>query len=122
MKKILVIEDETVLRQAYKAILTQEGYQVEEAADGEEGLAKLGKVKPDIILLDIVMPKIDGLEFLNRANLAKDYPHTQVLAFSNLSDQQKLMKMMALGATRHVLKASVSPKQLVDTVTEMLSN
>lgn len=119
-KVILIVEDEAILRAAYKSILAQEGYQVHEAADGQQALDLLPRTKPDLIVLDILMPKMDGLAFLQNAQLLKNYPHTQVLAFSNLSDQRKLEKTKALGAHKHVLKSSLSPKQLVDTIEQLL--
>lgn len=118
--KVLIVEDEAILRQAYRSILKQEGFDVHEAADGQAALGLLPRVKPDVIVLDILMPKMDGLAFLEAAHLAKDYPHTKVLAFSNLSDQQKLAKIVALGVAKQVLKSSLSPKQLVETIRQLI--
>lgn len=119
-ERVLVVEDETILRKAYVSILKQEGFNVYEAGDGHEALKVLKKVKPNLIILDILMPKMDGLAFLQQARILQDYPDTKVLAFSNLSDQQKLDQTATLGATKHILKSSLSPKQLVDTVRELV--
>lgn len=119
MKKILIAEDEEILRSAYKQILTQEGFEVLEAANGKQALEYLIKHRPNVILLDILMPEMDGLEFLRQANIKQKYPDTKVIAFSNLSDQQKLESMMKLGVSRNVLKSSLSPKQLAVTVKQL---
>lgn len=120
MNKILVIEDEIMLQQAYARILSSKGYDVHVASDGIEGLEKLKKVKPAIILLDILMPKMDGLEFLKNANIRDKFPNTKVLAFSNLSNSSKINEMMDHGATRHVLKSSVSPGELIIMIEQLL--
>lgn len=121
-KKILVIEDELMLQQAYAQILTHTGYEVAVAGDGAEGLQQLERVKPDLILLDILMPRMDGLEFLEQAQIKKNYPKLKVLAFSNLSNAPKVNKMIELGATKHVLKSSVSPGELVSMVADLLKD
>ncbi len=119
-KKILVIEDEKILRDAYAQVLTKEGFTVYEAADGNEGIAIIKTVKPDLILLDIIMPHMDGLEFLRQANIMDISPHTKVIAFSNLSDQKKMDQMLRLGPIQHVLKSSLSPKQLAEKVRKLV--
>ena len=119
MKTILIIEDEKILREAYYTILTQEGFTVFQAANGKEALPLLVK-KPDVILLDLLMPAMDGFTFLKNANLAKTNPNTHVVAFSNLSDQRQLGNMLAMGVSKHLLKSSLSPKQLVSTIRGLL--
>jgi DNA-binding NarL/FixJ family response regulator len=121
IKKILIAEDEEILRAAYKQILTQEGFKVFEAANGKEALKCLKKDKPDLILLDILMPEMDGLDFLKEASIVKEYPKTKVIAFSNLSDQHKLEAMIKLGVSKNILKSSLSPRQLADSVRQLLA-
>lgn len=120
--KILVVEDEELLREAYLKILSTHGFQVDSAPNGEVALKILPKFKPDIILLDILMPRVDGVDFLERAHLDKHYPLTKVIVFSNLSSQEKLNKIMTLGAIRHVLKASLSPQELIAEVESALAS
>lgn len=119
--KILVVEDEQILREAYCQILTQEGYEVAEAANGRLALKQLKTFQPDLILLDILMPEMDGLTFLTLAKLTKNYPGVKVIAFSNLSDQQKLDQMVSLGVTENILKSTLSPKQLALTIQGLLT-
>lgn len=120
MKKILIVEDEHILREAYRNILTQEGFSVTVAENGRKALAELDKSAPDVILLDILMPEMDGLAFLRAAGLPKKYPKVKVIAFSNLSDEQKLDDMVKLGVAVNILKSSLSPKQLVAAVRELV--
>lgn len=120
MATILIVEDEAILRKAYYNILSQEGFRVLQAADGETALEQLIH-KPDIILLDLLMPAMDGFTFLKRANLTHTAPHVKVVAFSNLSDQAQLRRMLNMGVSKHVLKSSLSPKQLVAVIRELLA-
>lgn len=120
MKKVLIIEDEMMLREAYAQILTMKGYKVSTASDGVEGLEQIEKVKPDLVLLDILMPRMDGLEFLKEAKVKEKYPNTKVLAFSNLSNASQVSEMVKNGADQHILKSSVSPAQLVSLVDGLL--
>jgi two-component system, response regulator YesN len=118
MKQVLVIEDDCTLRTVYKEILSSNGYSVKTAENGREGLEILKKLQPDVILLDILMPMMNGLTFLEKSNIKETYPDTTVIAFSNLSDIDMLNKMLELGADTHMLKSSISPKELLRTVSD----
>jgi len=118
-RTVLIVEDERILREAYCKILGQEGFRVLVAADGAEALEVLDDVSPDLILLDMLMPHMDGLTFLERADLQTRHPQVKVIAFSNLSNQQGLNAMMHKGATMQLLKSSLSPRQLAAIVREM---
>jgi CheY-like chemotaxis protein len=122
MSTILIVEDEQILREAYVNILTQEGFTVLTAPDGEAALTQLNMAKPDLRLLDLLMPKMDGFAFLQAADLQHRRPEIKVLAFSNLSEHQRLQEMVKAGTLRHVLKSSLSPKELAATVREMLDS
>jgi CheY-like chemotaxis protein len=118
MKKVLVVEDDYTLRTVYHEILANNGYAVTTAENGYEGLELLKQVRPDVILLDILMPLMNGLTFLEKSKVKDILPNTTVIAFSNLSDMDMLKKMLELGADTHVLKSSISPKQLLRTVSD----
>lgn len=114
---VLLIEDDPTLQQAFALVLRFQGYDVETAGNGEEGLRKLKLSTPHIILLDIVMPVMDGLTFLQKANLRGKIP---VITFSNLSDTTKTEGMARLGSVRHVLKSNVAPRDLDLLIKEVL--
>lgn len=117
---ILVVEDEPMLQEAYRHVLQFKGYNVHVASNGIEGLEQLAKVKPNIILLDVLMPQLDGIGFLERANIKKSHPSIKVVACTNLSDSETREKMLSLGADRQVLKSDLSPSQLVVLIEELL--
>jgi CheY-like chemotaxis protein len=115
MRKILVVEDEDVLRETYDMILSTEPYLIETAANGEEALAKCLKTSFDLILLDLMMPILDGVGFLNKLN---EHSETlpKIIILSNLSSGTELETALKLGAQNNILKASLTPKQLLTTV------
>lgn len=115
---ILLIEDEKVLQNVYKLILSAAGYKVHTANNGAEGLAALKKLKPAVILLDIFMPVLDGKEFLRNFNQS-DFPTTRVVVFSNLSDPETQNEVFQLGAHEFVLKSNMAPQDLVDLVARL---
>jgi two-component system, OmpR family, alkaline phosphatase synthesis response regulator PhoP len=117
--KVLIIEDEPMLQDAYRHVLTYKGYAVSSASDGIEGLAMLAKHKPDVILLDVLMPHLDGRDFLKQADIKRTHPKTSVIACSNLSDQKTADFMLEHGADKVVLKSDLSPTQLVELIEEM---
>ncbi len=122
MKRILIIEDEKPLREAFAFLLTSEGYEVLLAENGKAGLKLLKQHVPDLILLDMLMPVMNGLEFLKRANLATDYPATKTLLLSNLSDPITLDNAHLYGVTQTVLKADLSPVDLASAVKKMVTS
>jgi len=113
MKKILIIEAYAILFKAQK--LT-----VYEASDGKVALSQLKTNKPDIIVLDLFMPVMGGVEFLQAAKLKEKYPKVKVLVLSNLSDPKTIGKLEQLGATKCLLKSSLSPNELVEAVKKHL--
>ena len=117
MRKILVVEDEDVLRETYDMILSTEPYIVETAINGEEALAKCKTMNFDLILLDLMMPVLDGVGFLNELNSRDDdnsFP--KIIILSNLTAGTELEQALKLGAQSNILKASLTPKQLLSTV------
>lgn len=120
-KSVLIIEDETVLRDAYKLILTHAGYNVMTAENGQVGLEILSKNLPDLILLDLLMPVMGGKEFLSKADIKKKHPSVKVIVYSNLSDQNTINDIVRLGVDKHVLKSSMSPNDLVEQVRAFVS-
>lgn len=118
---ILIVEDERLLNEAYQIILRKEGYEVYEAYDGDEALEITKKVEPNLILLDLRMPKVSGLNFLEQYNLNEKHPDVRVIVFSNMDAQKEIDDAYKLGAHKYVLKAWASPKELAKLVKETMA-
>ena len=106
MKKILFIEDEAALQKTFGDILGQEGYQMVSAMDGEEGLRLVKSEKPDLILLDLIMPKVNGFEVLKRLKEDEETKDIPVIVLTNLEGTGDVEKALELGATTYLLKAN----------------
>ncbi len=117
--KILIVEDEALLNEAYETVLKHEGYEVYKAFNGVEALEILKSKVPDLILLDLRMPKMDGLTFLSELQ-KQDHPDYKIIVFSNYDVQKDIDSSFDLGATHYVLKAYASPKELVRIVRNSL--
>lgn len=111
MAKILVVEDDEALNKAYKFILEQDGHTVKTAMNGQEGLKLTEDFKPQIILLDLLMPVMDGLEFL-RTYESGSNKKAKVVILTNLGQEKEVDMAMKLGAYKYILKAHESPRQL----------
>ncbi len=120
MAKILVVEDERHLNRAYQMILEKQGHDTFTAFDGTEALEITQDLEPDLILLDLRMPKMGGVEFLKNYNLSTDHPDVKVIIFSNLDMQKEIDEAYKLGAHKYVLKAWATPKELVQLVKNIL--
>jgi DNA-binding NarL/FixJ family response regulator len=121
MAHVLIVEDEEILNQAYKMVLEKEGYDIACAYNGEEGLKLALKKEPDLILLDLLMPTMNGIEFLQHYQLPEKHPKVKVIIFSNLDMQREIDEAYKLGAHRYILKAWASPKELVRVVADTLA-
>lgn len=109
MRKILLVEDEDLLRDSYEIIISTEPYDLDTARNGKEALEKCAHKKYDLILLDLMMPVLDGVGFLKRF---KDRS-TKVIILSNLSSGRELEAALKLGAEASIIKATLSPKELL---------
>ena len=116
MAKILLVEDDSLIVKIYSTRLKADGYTILSADNGEDGLSMAEKEIPDLILLDVMMPKVDGFTVLEkmRANAAlKDKP---ILVYSNLAQDTEIDKAKQLGATEFIVKANISPTELVTKI------
>lgn len=119
-RKVLIVEDEALLNEAYQTILGKEGFDHKSAYNGEEALKILEDFTPDVILLDLRMPKMNGIEFLKAFDDAKK-KDVKIIIFSNYDVQKEIDEAFALGATRYMLKAWATPKELVRVVNDLLT-
>lgn len=122
MAKILIVEDEKNLNEAYQMILGHQGHEIIAAYDGTEALKVTENNDPDLILLDLRMPQMGGVEFLKKYNLKKAHPKVKVVIFSNLDTQHEIDEAYRLGAEKYMLKAWASPKELVQLVDNLLKS
>lgn len=115
-KKILIIEDDNFIADLYDRELKNDGFEVTVASDGVTGELKAKELKPDLILLDIMLPNINGLDLLK--NL-KENPLTEdlkVLVLSNLGQDEAIKRALELGAEGYLIKSSYTPKEVLDEI------
>lgn len=115
-KKILLIEDEKIMINLLEKKLTQEGYDVTVSVNGEEGLKKMKELKPDIILLDIIMPKMGGFEVMEEMNKDGELVKIPVVIISNSGQPVELDKAKELGAKDWLIKTEFDPQEVIDKV------
>lgn len=116
---VLLVEDDKALNDAFSLMLAKNGYQVESAFDGQQALDKLETFKPDVILLDLLMPVIGGKEFLQKFDNKAGVP---IIVFSNLDSKSEIQEVMDLGANRYMLKAWATPTELVRVIEDAMAN
>lgn len=121
MSKILIVEDDAFLRKAYINVLSKEGFQVDFASTGVEGLDKATKDEPDLIILDMLMPQMDGVEFLKAYDVKNKHPKVKIIVFSNMSIAEKVNEAVALGASNYKTKAFFSPREMVQLIRDTLA-
>lgn len=119
-KPILVVEDDPELAEVYHTLLVQAGYDVAVAHNGKDALTVAEEHNPLLILLDLRMPVMDGVEFLEKYKLKDSHPDVKVVVFSNYDMQDEIDDAYRLGAERYVLKAWASPKELLQIVEDSL--
>lgn len=117
--QILIVEDEAGINEVYQIVLKGAGYSVRAAFNGQEALNLLNTIEPNVILLDLRMPKVDGLEFLRQYDLKK-HPKVKVVILSNYDAENEIKEAHRLGASRYVLKAWSSPNELELLVKKVL--
>jgi len=116
MAKILIIEDDKFLRELIIQKLGKEGFEVDEAAEGEEGIKRLQENKPDLVLLDLILPGIDGFEVLRRVKADKATAAVPVVILSNLGQRDDVDKGLELGAVDYLIKAHFTPGEIVEKI------
>lgn len=120
MKKILIVEDEKILGEMYRDKFSQAGFEVVWAGSAEEGLRYLSKEKPDLILLDILLPRENGVAFLTKIKEKKNLSSIPVLAFSNYDDPTTKKEALRLGAKEYLIKTDYTPQGIIEKVKSYL--
>ena len=116
MPKLLLIEDEEPLAEVLQTKLQREGFTVSVANDGAEGLAKLKSERPDLVLLDIILPKMSGFDILEEMRKDPELPHPPVIIISNSGQPVEIERAKALGAVDYLVKADFDPEEVVTKV------
>lgn len=122
MSKVMVVEDDASLREIYSIRITAEGYEVVTAGDGEEGLAVAVREKPDLILADVMMPKISGFDMLDILRSTPETAHIHVVMMTALSADDQRQRGERLGADRYLVKSQVGIEDVVNTIHEVLGD
>jgi CheY-like chemotaxis protein len=110
--KVLFVEDDPTVAQMYRLKLELDGYQVVMAKDGEEGLELAARLKPDLIFLDIRLPKMGGLDVLEQLRRATDTRNTPVVILSNYGERELVERGLKLGALEYLIKSQTTPARL----------
>lgn len=121
MQYILLIEDDPFLIDIYSTKLEASGFKVGVAKNGEEALTKLKEEKPDLVVLDIVLPHLDGWEVLARIKENPENKDLKVVVLSNLGQKEEVEKGLKLGATKYLIKAHHTPTEVVEEIKKCLS-
>lgn len=122
MSKVMIVEDDDSLREIYSIRLTAEGYAVISARDGEEALAVAVRERPDLIISDVMMPKITGFDMLDILRSTPETAHIRVIMMTALSSEDQRERGENLGADRYLVKSQVGIEDVVNTVHEVLGD
>lgn len=120
--KILIIEDSEAFREIYRDVLEHRGYEVYEAVDGEEGIEILSHETPQLIILDLMLPKIDGFEVLKFIRGSSKVKEVPVIILTARGTNNDLQRGLALGATDYIEKGSIPPAEILLRIDSLLVN
>lgn len=120
MKKILIIEDDKFLRELISQKILKEGYEIAEAVDGESGLNSAKSEKPELILLDLILPGIDGFEVLARIKSDPEISQIPVIILSNLGQKDDIEKGLKMGAIDFLIKAHFTPAEIIEKIKSVM--
>jgi len=120
MKRILIVEDDRFLRELIAKKLSGENFDIIEAVDGEEGVKKIKEEKPDLVLLDLILPGIDGFEVLTQVKENPSTASIPVIILSNLGQREEVERGLKLGAVDYLIKAHFTPGEIVEKIKNIL--
>lgn len=116
MAKILIVEDDKILARMYQVKFTNAGLTIELAENGQDGLAKMKSFHPDVVLMDLMMPIMDGFTALTRAKEDPEIKDIPIIVLSNLSMAEDARKAIKMGALEHIVKSDLTPAQVLETL------
>jgi len=120
MARVLIVEDDPLMLRLYQKAFSFEGYDVDIAGDGAEGLKKARESKPTLIILDIMMPRMNGLEFLDSLKVIPEIKTIPVVVLTNLAGDKDAETALMKGAVKYIVKSQHDPKEVVAMVKEIL--
>lgn len=120
LKKILVIEDDPAELFALKKIVTEAGHNVISASDGQLGLEMIKKEKPDLVLLDIILPKINGFDILELVKKDPETKNIPIIVLTNLNDEETATKSRTLGAVDYLIKVQAYPHDIIRKIDQFM--
>lgn len=120
MKKILIIEDEKILSEMYRFKLNKEGFEVVSAIEVDEAINLGKKEKPDLVVLDILLPKESGINYLVKVKDIEELKGVPVLVLSNFDDNETKARAFELGARDYLIKSNHDPMEIVEKIKELL--
>jgi len=121
MVKILIIEDDPLMQRMYQKAFGFDGYTVVVAGDGVEGLEKIRSEQPTLVLLDVMMPKMNGLDVLTKIKADPELKKIPVIMLTNLAGSADAEKALLMGAVKYIVKSEQEPKAVVQMVKEILA-
>lgn len=120
-KILLIVEDDPLMSRLYQKIFTFEKYTVDAASDGMEGLEKARTVKPMLILLDVMMPKMNGLQVLDKLKADPETKDIPVVVLTNLASEKDAEMALLKGAVKYIVKSEHEPKEIIAMVKEIIA-
>ncbi|MFA6193664.1 MAG: response regulator [Parcubacteria group bacterium] len=115
-KKILIVEDDNFVAEVYLAKLSEMGYETALAQNGEEGLAELKKGKVDLILLDILMPIMNGIEMLEEVKKNEEWKNIPVILLTNIGEKESIQKVREMGVKNYLIKSHFTPAEVIEKI------
>ena len=122
MRKVLLVEDDQALRTLYKTELELKGYEALEVADGSQAIQSIKDVKPDLVLLDIMLPSKNGLEILQEMRADSEVADTKVVVLTNFGNEENVSTALELGAVDYIMKYKIVPSELTDKIASILGD
>src|SRR5687768_7953154 len=116
MKKVLIIEDDPIVAHIYKTRLERESYEVEVATDGQDGVKQMNECSPDAVMLDLMLPRMNGVDVLKKIRSRSDFQNTPVIVFTNAYVPTMINEAYQAGATQVFNKATLTPRQIIDAL------
>lgn len=119
-KKVLIVEDDKFIAEVYVTKLNREGFDVILAGDGEDALAKIKRERPDMVLLDILMPKMDGMEMMEKLSQDDELKNIKVIFLTNANEKDFVDKALEAGAVDYLVKSNYTPDEVVKKIREKM--